>query len=165
MTETSTSDRRPCPWCAEDIKVAAITCRYCARPVPHGGTIEPLAAGVSAPPPAIRAQQLPAARATRSAGALGVAAFVLVAAAILLDSVGLHIVIRHVMTPSRRELQLRLVHVAALLLLAIGGMIGLVAWLLRDRTKATTAMALAAWVGALTLSYSLVRSIISPFGW
>jgi hypothetical protein len=37
--------RRPCPWCAEFIRLPAIVCRYCGRDV------EPLAAGAAPPDP------------------------------------------------------------------------------------------------------------------
>lgn len=39
----ATPTRRPCPWCAESIKPAAVVCRYCGRDV------EPLAAAAPDP--------------------------------------------------------------------------------------------------------------------
>src|SRR5687768_3370663 len=35
-SSTMASDTRPCPFCAEDIKVAAIVCKHCKRDVPKG---------------------------------------------------------------------------------------------------------------------------------
>lgn len=34
---TAVEDRRPCPFCAEDIKVAATVCRFCGRDLPAPG--------------------------------------------------------------------------------------------------------------------------------
>lgn len=31
------SDLRPCPWCAEPIRTAAVLCRFCGREVPADG--------------------------------------------------------------------------------------------------------------------------------
>jgi hypothetical protein len=39
------TDARPCPFCAEPIKMAAVVCKHCARDVPAQLEVEPVEPG------------------------------------------------------------------------------------------------------------------------